>query len=252
MVQRNFQISTYQKQMKPTASLTRDQMINNHYNLVKKVAYRILYRLPNGVDVNDLISAGILGLIDAVDKFDPSKEKRFESYAEFRVKGAILDELRSYDYMTRTTRRKSNKINKAASELEHELGRPPTAEELAGKLEISIEDYHLTIKEAQDCTFLDVDDLGIEGKSQLENILDIIGEKKQPDQYSKVYLDDLIAKVQESIEELPEKLKLVVGLYYFDELNYKEIGNVLDVSESRVSQIHSDAIKKIKKKLNNY
>jgi len=229
----------------------RDKLIIEHAPLVKRIAYRIVSRLPDTIHVEDLISIGTLGLIDAVEKYNPEKGKSFKAYAELRIKGAILDELRGYDNLSRANRRRANQLNMAVQELEQKLGRTPNDEEVAENLDLDISELHMVRNNTRTVVFLDIDDIGYltEAKDSSGVEANITGGSNYGEfgPFRALADKNLKDRLKEAIEKLPEKLKLVLSLYYFNELNYKEIGQVLSLSESRISQLHTKAVLKLRK-----
>ena len=228
----------------------RNQMIIEHLPLVKYIAARIAGRLPSHVEVDDLVNAGILGLIDAIDKYDPSRKIKFKTYAEFRVRGAIIDELRSLDWVPRSTRQKASRLERAFAQVEQRLGRAATDVEVAEQLGIGVEDLQQMLREAQGVAVVSVDELRGEGDEDFErNLLEYLADPEavQPD--VKLNLDQIYQIVADAIDNLPEKERLVISLYYYDELTMKEIGEIMDITESRVSQIHTKAVIRLRSKL---
>jgi RNA polymerase sigma factor for flagellar operon FliA len=228
----------------------RNQMIIEHLPLVKYIAARIAGRLPSHVEVEDLVNAGILGLIDAIDKYDPSRKIKFKTYAEFRVRGAIIDELRSLDWVPRSTRQKASRLERAFAQVEQRLGRAATDVEVAEQLGISVDELHQMLRESQGVAVISVDELRGEGDEDFErNLLEYLADPEaiQPD--VKLNLDQIYQIVADAIDNLPEKERLVISLYYYDELTMKEIGEIMDITESRVSQIHTKAVIRLRSKL---
>ncbi len=228
----------------------RNQMIIEHLPLVKYIAARIAGRLPSHVEVEDLVNAGILGLIDAIDKYDPSRKIKFKTYAEFRVRGAIIDELRSLDWVPRSTRQKASRLERAFAQVEQRLGRAATDVEVAEQLGIGVEDLQQMLREAQGVAVVSVDELRGEGDEDFErNLLEYLADPEavQPD--VKLNLDQIYQIVADAIDNLPETERLVISLYSYDELTMKEIGEIMDITESRVSQIHTKAVIRLRSKL---
>jgi RNA polymerase sigma factor for flagellar operon FliA len=228
----------------------RNQMIIEHLPLVKYIAARIAGRLPSHVEVEDLVNAGILGLIDAIDKYDPSRKIKFKTYAEFRVRGAIIDELRSLDWVPRSTRQKASRLERAFAQVEQRLGRAATDVEVAEQLDISVDELHQILRESPGVAVISVDELRGEGDEDFErNLLEYLADPEaiQPD--VKLNLDQIYQIVADAIDNLPEKERLVISLYYYDELTMKEIGEIMDITESRVSQIHTKAVIRLRSKL---
>jgi RNA polymerase sigma factor for flagellar operon FliA len=239
----------------PTTTLAldveqRNQMILEHLPLVKFIAARIAGRLPSHVEVDDLVNAGILGLIDAIDKYDPTRKIKFKTYAEFRVRGAIIDELRSLDWVPRSTRQKASRLEKAYAEVEQRLGRAANDVEVAEFMGIAVEDLNQMLCEARGVAIISVDELRGEGDEHFErNLLEYLADPEtvQPD--VRLNLDQVYQIVADAIDNLPEKERLVISLYYYDELTMKEIGEIMDITESRVSQIHTKAVIRLRSKL---
>lgn len=220
----------------------RNTLAVKYLPLVKKVAYRIVQRVPGRIDVNDLISSGCVGLLTALDRFDPSRGKPFDAYAEWRIKGAILDELRSYDHMTRTQRQLSNKVNKAKRRLEQAAGGEVDAAIIAEETNLDLETVEQVLGRAEGPGFVSLSDVGL-NQDAVEDVMR--SQRAGPmaaDPYQNVYLKDLKTRMVKALADLPEREQLVLSLYYIERLTYKEIGAVLDRTESRVCQIHKSAI----------
>ena len=228
----------------------RAKVINEFSPLIKYIASRIAIRLPPHIDLNDLINAGVIGLIDAIEKFDASKQIKFKTYAEFRIRGAILDELRSMDWVPRSVRQKARKVEDAYSRLEYNLGRPASDEEVAHEMKIDIDSFHKLLSETASVSLLSLDDLG-EDDSDLSkrNLLEYILQDEKDWPSHKIRYAEVRDMVAQAIQSLPEKERMVISLYYYDELTMKEIGHVLKFTESRVSQIHTKAILRLRSKM---
>lgn len=231
------------------ASSGRDKMVEDNIHLVKIIAYQVAMNMPPHIDVNDLISAGTIGLLESLDRFDESKGVQFNTYASIRIRGAIMDELRSMDWMTRSMRDKSNQIEKAYGEVERKTGRPAETEDVAKYLEISTDDLYDMLSEVCALSVLNLEDIGMHRYEDGVNILDCIKDPEGKDPMMLVKLDQLKKKLAEVIEVMPEKEKLIISLYYYDELTLKEIGKVLDITESRVCQLHSQTMHRIKARM---
>ena len=225
----------------------RDEMVLKHYPLVKRIALRIANRLPDSIEADDLISVGVLGLFDALEKFDPEKRVPFEAYAARRIRGAILDELRNYDFLSRGSRRKANDLDHARHRLQSELGRDPNKEELSQELDVTLEQLHGLIHETRTLVFLDIEDCFDLSASNIGNHRP--GGQGDFEPYQLLENKTIRTLVIQGVTQLPQKLLLVMSLYYKEELNYKEIGQVMEVSESRVSQLHKEAVEKLRKYL---
>ncbi len=228
----------------------RAKIINEFAPLIKYIASRIAIRLPPHIDLNDLINAGVIGLIDAIEKFDASKQIKFKTYAEFRIRGAILDELRAMDWVPRSVRQKARKVEDAIAKLEYELGRPATDEEIAKEMNVDMESFHRLVSETASITLLSLDDLG-EDDTDLSrrNLLEYIIQDESDWPSHRLRAAEIGKLVARAIQSLPEKERMVVSLYYYDELTMKEIGQVLKFTESRVSQIHTKAVLRLRSKM---
>ena len=228
----------------------RNEKVVEHLPLVKYVASRIAGRLPSHVEQDDLVNAGVIGLMDAIDKFDSSRKIKFKTYAEFRIKGAILDELRALDWMPRSTRQKATRLEKAYSEIEQKLGRPASDSEVVEKLGITYDEFHKLLIEARGISLISIDELRSENEDSVErNLLECLADPESLSPAEVVNLDQIYAIVAEAIDQLPERERLVVSLYYYDELTMKEIGEIMGITESRVSQIHTKAILRLRGRL---
>lgn len=228
----------------------RNELTLAYTPLIKYIASRLASRLPAQVSLDDLISCGIIGLIDAIDKFDINKNVQFKTYAEFRIKGAMLDELRSLDWVPRSIRRKITDLEQVYSVLEKKLGRPATDEEVAQKMNMPLENFHKLLDETKTVTFLDIELLRQRNPDTLlsDNLSDAF-KGIDTDPYAALNLAEIRDQLAKAIDELPEKERLTVSLYYFNELTMKEIGHVLDYTESRISQMHSKAMLRLRTKL---
>jgi len=224
----------------------REEVIKQYSPMIKYVANRIAMRLPPHIEVDDLISVGVLGLIDAITKYDPTRGAKFKTYAEFRVRGAILDELRSMDWVPRSVRQKASNIDSVVQKLQSKLGRPPEDEEVAGEMGISLDQFFDTLNETKSMPVLSLEGLGIAKETgEQQSLLDCLAGKSDTDPQIQIRLNELKEIIAQAIDTLPEKARLMITLYYYEELTMKEIGAVLDVTESRVSQIHSKAVFKL-------
>jgi len=232
-------------------SQLRDELIRKYAPLIKLVASKILRKLPPQIEINDLINAGVLGLIDAIEKFDLNRDIKFETYAEFRIRGAILDELRSLDWVPRSIRQKLHELERTMLKIETEKGRPAKDEEISKEMGISLSDYFDILNKAHSVTLISFEDLGFPAQDggQKRNPLDYFKEPKNEDIISLLNIKEIKKAVADAITELPKNERFVISMYYFDELTMKEIGLVLAITESRVSQIHNKAILRLRGKL---
>ncbi|MCT4595608.1 MAG: FliA/WhiG family RNA polymerase sigma factor [Anaeromicrobium sp.] len=218
----------------------KEKLILKYVSIVRNVAGRLFSSYGNNVEYEDLISYGIFGLIDAIDKFDYNKNVKFETYAQIRIRGAIIDQLRNLDWVPRSIRQKHKNIEKAYSELENRLGRYATDREIAEYMGLS--------KKELDNVFNEIHTLSIvslEEKISNNSNFSIISNYHEYDPDRNIEKEEIKAELIRSLENLSEKEQMVIKLYYYEELTYKEIAHVLSVSESRISQIHSKAINKL-------
>lgn len=232
------------------SSENREAVIKEYGPMIKYVANRIALRLPPHVEVDDLISVGVLGLMDAIEKYDPNRGAKFKTYAEFRVRGAILDELRSMDWVPRSIRQKAASMDALVQKLQSQLGRPPSDEEVAADMGVSLDELFNTLNETQNMPILSLEDLGIARESgEQQSLLDCLAGKSDADPQTQLRLNELKEIIAKAIDTLPEKERLMISLYYYEELTMKEIGEVLSITESRVSQIHSKAVFRLRTRL---
>ena len=222
----------------------REELINHYSELVKIISGRLYNFYGGNVEYDDLVGFGIFGLIDAIDKFNLDRGLKFETYAQIRIRGSIIDNLRKLDWVPRRIRKKSKEIDRVVTELENELGRSATNEEIADKLNISLDELNNTLSETSISNIVSLEET-LQNKGELNLSNDI--EKSPEASYEDIEIKDILIK---TIENLNKNEKLVISLYYYDELTYKEIGQILNLSESRISQIHSKAVISMKNKLN--
>jgi RNA polymerase sigma factor for flagellar operon FliA len=220
------------------------QMVERHAPLVKRIAYHLLARLPASVQADDLIQAGMIGLIEAARNFDGSKGASFETFAGIRIRGAMLDDIRRGDWTPRSVHRNARLIADTIAELEAQLGRDVRDFEVAEKLAISLDEYHHMLSDVSSGRIIGIEDLGIS-----EDVLVTADDVEHDQLYQEQANEAFNSALVKHISSLPEREALVLSLYYNDELNLKEIGAVLDVSESRVSQIHSQALVRLKARM---
>lgn len=231
----------------------RSDYIEKYSPLIRYVADRLATRLPSHISKDDLVSSGILGLIDAVDKFDPTRNIQFKTYAEFRIKGAMLDELRSLDWVPRSVRKKSSQVEKAYQVIESELGRPATDEEVAGSLGLNLDDFHRLLHEVKGLSMVDVESFRGGNLNQTRtDLFEILADEDTLNALEVLGLTEVKSVVAEAITGLPEKERLVVAMYYYEELTMREIGEVLGYTESRISQLHTKALLRLKARLRRY
>lgn len=227
----------------------KEQLIIGYSPLVKYLAGRLNIHIGRRIEYDDLISYGIFGLIDAIDKFDYKKGVKFETYASLRIRGAIIDSIRKLDWVPRALRQKNKQLDNVLSELELELGREPTEEEIANKLNMSLEETRDLIKKSAVSSLVSLDDYLDQNYEDSFLSSENLEENTPESQYDKKELKDILTH---AIDKLSEKEKKVITLYYFEDLTLKEISRIMGVSESRISQIHSKAVIKLQSKLGKY
>ncbi|MCL4290709.1 MAG: RNA polymerase sigma factor WhiG [Thermoleophilia bacterium] len=229
----------------------RDRLVLTYAPLVKYVAGRLGAGLPAHVDESDLVSYGLLGLIDAIERYDPGRDVKFETYAISRIRGSIIDELRSLDWVPRSVRSRARAIEKAIAQLEAQLLRAPTDEEIAAKLGVSEEDLDESLLEISRSSIGALDELWASptGSGDAVALVDTLEDPHAVAPGGQLEASEIKELVGEAIASLPEREKLVITLYYYEELTLREIGEVLGVTESRVSQLHTKAILRLKARL---
>lgn len=233
---------------------TRDRLVVEYAPLIKYIAQKIAARLPTNIELDDLMSSGVIGLMDAIEKYDATRDNKFKTYAEFRIRGAILDELRAQDWVPRSVREKAKALERCYARIEQTKGRQATDEEVCEDLGVSQEEYHEMLSQVRSVSLLSFDDVQNFSKADkraLHGFSDV-SNYKSPTPFSEVNHAALKTMISTAINDLPEKQRLVLSLYYYEDLNLKEIGRVLDVTESRVSQLHTQAILRLKGKLRNH
>jgi len=226
----------------------RERLVVAYSPLVKYVAGRMGSGLPSHVEEADLISYGLVGLINAILRFEPEREIKFETYAITRIKGAIIDELRSQDWVPRSVRARARQIERAHAKLENKLQRAPSDEEMAAELEMDVQAFQDAILQISNSSMAALDELWTVSDSSGDSVslLDTIADENAPDPAAALDQSDLRDRVADSISRLPEREKLVIALYYYENLTLREIGEVLGVTESRVSQLHTKAVLRLR------
>ncbi len=229
----------------------REQLILEYAGLVKYVAGRMAISLPSSVHQDDLISYGIFGLIDAIEKFDMDRNIKFETYAVARIRGAIWDGLRSMDWVPYSVRHKAKELEQTYARLEHQLGRAATDDEICEAMNLTRQQFAQLLTETSYLSFLSLDDLWTLDKNggNSVRVIDTIQDQSAPDPVTMVMFEEQKKILTDAINKLPEREKLVIALYYYEGLTLKEIGKVLGVSESRVSQMHTKAIMRLRGRL---
>lgn len=243
------------EEFKTTGSAeAREALILAYVPLVKYVAGRVSVGLPSNVDFDDLVSYGVFGLVDAVEKFDPGRGVKFETYAVARIRGAVIDGLRSIDWVPRSVRQKSKELEQTIGALEAKLGRPASDQEIAEALNITVDEYHELLSEVKGVSLASLDEVWSgdpeeEGKIPFGQMIE---NTRSEDPTARVEDVEVKRVLAEAIDHLPERERLVVALYYYEGLTLKEIGEVLNVSESRISQIHTKAILRLRGRLGRF
>jgi RNA polymerase sigma factor FliA len=227
---------------------SRDELITEYLPYVRRIVHRIAVHLPSHVEIDDLINVGVIGLIQAIDRYDATRDNKFLTYAVFRIKGAVLSELRSRDYLSRSNRRKVREMDMVYCELEQQLGRPVRDEEIADAMGVALTDVY-QVKRMSSISFVSFEELGFSSEEEQTSLLGALEKGRSEDALTMTRLKETRRAMADAIEELPEKERMVISLYYVDELTMKEAGKVLGITESRVSQIHSQAIIHLRAKL---
>ncbi|MDO5576395.1 MAG: FliA/WhiG family RNA polymerase sigma factor [Fibrobacter sp.] len=241
----------WQEYKRTDSKLAKDKLLVEYAYLVKYISSRLMLNLPSSVDRNDIISSGVMGLIKAVETFDPSRGFKFETYAGHKIRGAILDELRALDWVPRTIRQKSRELQRVYARLESKLGRIPYDDEVCEDMKISMKEFEDLLTEVTPTTIISLEESmpNKGGDSKDIRIIDTVESPGNVSPLKEMSFNELKELLKDTISNLPEKEKLVIALYHYEELTLKEIGAVLDITESRVSQIHSKAIIKLRAKL---
>jgi RNA polymerase sigma factor for flagellar operon FliA len=228
-----------------TDTQDREELIRQYLPLVKRVVHRLSGRLPKDIDMREMLNSGIIGLVDALEKYDPKHETNFATYAQFRIRGAILDSFRSQDWLPRSLRFKSHKLEQAYQRIEQKLGRPATDEEVSQELGIPIEELQGMLSEVGSIVMLSFEELGFGHGEERFQAEDVVASKGQ-DPLGQILGAEKIGLIARALDRLPEKERLVISLYFYEELNLKEIGEILGVTESRASQVRSRGLIRLK------
>ena len=218
-----------------------DDLITQNVDLVKRIAHHLIARMPSNIDVDDLMQSGMVGLLEAANNFDPSRGASFETYAGIRIRGSMIDDIRKHDWTPRSVHHKYRKVAEAINSIENELGRPARSQEIASHLGITVDEYHKILADSSSSRLLSLEE------SMDEPTLRRLSPKSAsvtPEQ--ELSVSQFREQLAEHISRLPERERLVLSLYYEQELNLKEIGHVLDVTESRVCQIHGQAMLRLR------
>ncbi|WP_077001332.1 RNA polymerase sigma factor FliA [Variovorax sp. KK3] len=236
-------------------TIEKSHLLKQHQPMVRRMALQMLAKLPASVELDDLIQAGMIGLLDASSRYQDNRGAQFETFASQRIRGAMIDELRANDWGSRGLRQSARKVEQAVQALEHRMGRAPSEGEIAKELDVTLEAYQGLLQEIQGCQLLYVEDFSVDGEGD-NPFLDRHASEARGERGGDA--DDPLAQLMESgfrhqlvaaIGELPERDQLLLNLYYEEELNLREIGAILEVSQSRVCQLHSQAISRLRAKL---
>ncbi|HSP00917.1 MAG TPA: RNA polymerase sigma factor FliA [Thioalkalivibrio sp.] len=224
--------------------IDRNRLVDEHVPLVKRIAYHLLGRLPSSVQVDDLIQAGVVGLLEAASQYDAGQGASFETYAGIRIRGAMLDEVRRSDWTPRSVHRNARRVSEAMRVVEHREGREAQPAEVAAQLGVAMDEYQRMVSDSSACRVLSFEDI-FEPDSEGEDLL----AGSDPSPYEALQADDFKSALADQVAGLPERERLVMSLYYDDELNLREIGEVLGVSESRVCQLHGQALVRLRARM---
>ncbi len=241
----------YETERQFSSCQNRDELVLSHLPLVKYLVGRISSKLPSHLDQQDLMSVAVIGLITAAERFDPTRGILFKTFAEKRVMGSIMDELRAQDWLPRTLREKYKRLEHEFSVLEQKLGRNPSSEEVAAAMGMDLEKYFQLMEEVHSLSFMSLDDFHEDDEGSPFGFLNFLSDNGAENPQNQMMAKQLLQLLGAAIEALPEKERLVVTLYYYEELNLKEIGEIMSLTESRISQLHSQAVIRLKVKMKN-
>lgn len=231
----------------PPAVMDRDALVGEFIPTIKYHASRIKMRVPPNIEMDDLVSSGIVGLLDAADRFDPSRGIKFKTYAEFRIRGTMLDYLREMDWFPRSVRQSSTRLQNAYSRLEALLGRPPEEEEVASELSISVDELRKKLAMLSGLTVLSHDEAGEDGEGS--KVQYYLAEAAKDEAREEELLRDLKEVLAKAIDTLPEREKHLIALYYYEDLTMREISEIFNLGEPRICQLHAQAVLRLRGKL---
>jgi RNA polymerase sigma factor FliA len=229
--------------------INREELILEHIGLARYLVNRIVPQLPSHLDRDDLMSVAVIGLINAADRYDPTRGVLFKTFAEQHIRGTIIDELRSYDVLSRSMRDKYKRLERQVLSLEHQLGRNPTSEEVASSLNISLDEYYALLDDVHVISFISLDDSWDDNEGNSLCLSDVLSESEDRNPQQQLIMMQMAEALGQAIETLPEKERLAVTLYYSEDFNLKEIGEAIGLTESRISQILSQAMVRLRAKL---
>lgn len=244
----------WQNYLTSKSPVTREAIILRYAPLVKSVAGRVAIGLPSNVEFDDLVSFGVFGLMDAIEKFDLSRGIKFETYAIARIRGAILDGLRSNDWVPRSVRQKARELERTCAEIENKLGRSATDQEICEAMNLSAQEFYQLLSEVSCTTLSSLDELWLVHSNDEDTVrvLDLVRNNESEDPLYQVEMEEIKTTLATAIDCLPERERMVIALYYYEGLTLKEIGEIMEISESRVSQIHTKAIFRLRGRLNRW
>ncbi|KAF0178994.1 MAG: RNA polymerase sigma factor for flagellar operon FliA [Nitrospirae bacterium] len=224
----------------------KDDLVRQFLPRVKYYAGKYSFALPAGLSSEDLVSAGIIGLLEAIERFNPAMNASLSTFADFRIRGSMIDEIRTMQWASKDARRKLDEVRRANDDLQKELDRPATDEEIADRLDISLQELHKTQSTVNTLNMISLESLGVNQDGEHLDILQCLTNRDEPDMIDRLNLSEMKAALGNAIDALPEKERTVLTLYYYEELTMKEIGTVLGVTESRVCQLHGKALMKLR------
>ncbi|MCL6588504.1 MAG: RNA polymerase sigma factor WhiG [Firmicutes bacterium] len=244
----------WQNYLTTKSPVTREAIILRYAPLVKYVAGRVAIGLPSNVEFDDLVSFGVFGLMDAIEKFDLSRGIKFETYAIARIRGAILDGLRANDWVPRSVRQKARELERTCAEIENRLGRSATDQEICEAMNLSAQEFYQLLSEVSCTTLSSLDELWLVHSNDEDTVrvLDLVRNNESEDPLYQVEMEEIKTTLATAIDCLPERERMVIALYYYEGLTLKEIGEIMEISESRVSQIHTKAIFRLRGRLNRW
>jgi RNA polymerase sigma factor for flagellar operon FliA len=228
-----------------------ERVVAEFAQAIRYVAGRLAFRLPPYLDIDDLIHVGVIGLMDAIEKFDPTKAVKFKTYAELRIRGAMLDEIRSLAWVPRSVREKGGLLYKTSEALEQRLGRAPSDEELAAALGMDATKFATFTSQARSVALLSLEDLGVQGEED-RDLFESVADPQATDPLRMLLVEEVRRRVLSAIDGLPEKARRVVSLYYVEGRTMKDIGRVLKITEARVCQLHAQAINRLKRTIGEF
>ncbi len=227
----------------------RDELIMSHLPLVKYLVGRVSAKLPHHLDQQDLLSVAVIGLITAAERFDPGRGIQFKTFAEKRIMGSIMDELRAQDWLPRTLREKYKRLEQEFAILEQKLGKNPSSEEVAAAMGMDLDQYFRLMEEVHSLSFMSLDEFQEDDEGNPFGFLDFLSDNGAESPQNRMMAKQLLQALGDAIESLPEKERLVITLYYYEELNLKAIGEIMGLTESRISQLHSQAVIRLRVKM---